>query len=327
MYKRKQQLISPIKKKKRSKTAYGHDNAANPRGIGAQAKVEHTEYEDDNVVKDSVTIHTATPGPSKTTAEELVVGLQSSQYPNSDVAPPESVEQSEPSARSKTKKKVSILFWSTTLIACLCIIYKRAPPKDPLKSFEDIMEDLQSAVIGLEYNEGVGTTCSCKVGSRSVRCIDCIPMEVSCLNCATQRHIRNPLHRLEIWNGFYFSKLSPQDFIFTLELGHDGKACSSRLEDSQLTTTTTSIIHTNGIHKIKLGYCSCNGADPHWKQLVKAGLFPGTVDRPETAFTVSFMKFAHLLSTIGHISAMDLVTVIRRVTNGAFLEDTPVSKK
>ena len=185
------------------------------------------------------------------------------------------------------------------------------------------MDEIQQAVIGLELSAGVGELCPCKRKPRTVRCLDCFQIGVRCMECIISMHSKTPFHRLKLWNGFYFDRLRPKDIGFSIELGHDGVECTSR--STRSTMTTMSIINTNGVHVMEVGFCECYRAPPRWKQLINAGLFPSTIERPETAFTVPFMKLVHLLSTIGHMSAMDLTTAIRRMTNGAFTASTPVS--
>jgi len=199
---------------------------------------------------------------------------------------------------------------------------QRGKPKDPIFAFEQNMPLVIEAVLALEGGEGLNEVCSCEVGRRTTKCGDCCLADLSCEQCFLESHRRNPLHWAFRWNGFYYSKVSQKKLGRIVHLGHKEHPCPQIVIDS--TPTNLQIVHTNGVHDIEAYFCRCQNAQPRWKQLIDAGYFPGTLNRPETAFTVSLMKFAHALSTIGHASAMDIATAIRRITNGAFVDEVPV---
>ena len=185
------------------------------------------------------------------------------------------------------------------------------------------MTDLTSSIIGLEHSEGVGSPCSCGNSSRTTHCTECMHLNVTCDACMVASHQHTLFHLFEKWNGFYFSKIQQSSLGQSIRLRHGGKECPCKPRAESMTNMI--VVDINGLHKSSVEFCFCYTSNPHWQQLVSVSLFPGSVDRPETLFTIRFLKLAHLLSTIGHISAMELTTVMRRLTNGAFQSDTPVS--
>ena len=195
---------------------------------------------------------------------------------------------------------------------------------DPLRTFEELMSDITEAVIELEFSDGVGLPCPCGAGERTTRCCECLHFGLMCDTCIIDRHRSSPLHWVEKWNGVYFTKISQSSIGQKIRLGHNGGPCPSK--PSAGASTSMIAVDLNGIHKCSVEFCFCYNSAPTWRQLLAMGFFPGSVERPETMFTIQFMKLTHLLSTIGHISAMDLTTVMRRLTNGAFQADTPVSR-
>lgn len=67
---------------------------------------------------------------------------------------------------------------------------------------------------------------------------------------------------------------------------------------------------------MKVRFCGCtkdNTADVvhDTAQLLEFGLFPGSWDRPETAYTINGLRAFHLLSLQCHISGFDYIKYLR----------------
>ncbi|KAJ6535408.1 hypothetical protein B0H10DRAFT_1858653, partial [Mycena sp. CBHHK59/15] len=74
-------------------------------------------------------------------------------------------------------------------------------------------------------------------------------------------------------------------------LGHYGERCP----DADLGRTFT-LVDSNGIHATCLAFCRCktpNGkrGEPEFQQLLRAGIFPGSVSEPKTGYTLGLLDY------------------------------------
>jgi hypothetical protein len=127
--------------------------------------------------------------------------------------------------------------------------------------------------------------------------------------------------------------LQSMDPDFAVHLGHHGAPCPSRQQPIM-----TTITDCNGIHKTPIAYCHCNleqsaddfqrhgeGADLNRiRQLINAGLFPGSAKAPTSAYTLSGLKLFHLLQMECKVNAGDFINTIRRITDSRFMTEPPV---
>jgi hypothetical protein len=97
-----------------------------------------------------------------------------------------------------------------------------------------------------------------------------------------------------------------------LHLGHCGSPCN--LGDSRHTRRII-ITHINGVHKTNVSFCACVGSSDQWEQLMRRRLFPATFTSPESAFTIDFLKLAHLTSLNCHVSIHSISMAFRQLTN------------
>lgn len=67
-----------------------------------------------------------------------------------------------------------------------------------------------------------------------------------------------------------------------------------------------------GQHTITLSFCDCNGCPPRRFQLLRMQWFPGTVDRPRTAFTFDCLNTFQLINLQGKLSAYDYYLSLMR---------------
>ncbi|KAJ6548318.1 hypothetical protein B0H10DRAFT_1754025, partial [Mycena sp. CBHHK59/15] len=56
------------------------------------------------------------------------------------------------------------------------------------------------------------------------------------------------------------------------------------------------LVESNGIHATAISFCRCkrsNGerGDPEFQQLLRAGIFPGSVKEPKTGYTLNLLEF------------------------------------
>ncbi|KAF8158045.1 hypothetical protein B0H34DRAFT_707299 [Crassisporium funariophilum] len=83
-----------------------------------------------------------------------------------------------------------------------------------------------------------------KLHHASYCCIDCSGGELLCQGCMVSTHMYNPLHQIEVGHPFDNSCPIPHsvnDFV---------------------------VVHTNGVHKVAVDFCSCQQAKPHILQLL-----------------------------------------------------------
>ncbi|OCH93794.1 hypothetical protein OBBRIDRAFT_801700 [Obba rivulosa] len=100
-----------------------------------------------------------------------------------------------------------------------------------------------------------------------------------------------------------------------MNLGHGGRKCAAALEEPRWMT----IVHSHGLDRIGVCFCACLDDDlegtPHALQLIRHGLWPGSWDKPVTAFTFEVLKNFHLLSLQSQLTAQDFHRYLQRRTN------------
>ncbi|KAJ7020502.1 hypothetical protein C8F04DRAFT_1274966 [Mycena alexandri] len=126
------------------------------------------------------------------------------------------------------------------------------------------------------------------------RCRDCFGGVIYCQECIVKKHAENPLHRLEYWNTRFFVKCSLAALGLRVQMGHP--------PDSPCTAPDAGpkgfvVLHTNGIHEVAVDFCGCEGAlsaGSHEIQLLRAGWYPATHERPQTCATVVLLERFHV---------------------------------
>ncbi|KAJ7738200.1 hypothetical protein B0H16DRAFT_1325595 [Mycena metata] len=118
------------------------------------------------------------------------------------------------------------------------------------------------------------------------RCRNCFDDEMLCDICMVGRHIENPLHHVEFWNGMHFKASSLKALGLCVQLGHRPH---DRCPQPHQLHEKFVVIHANGIHNVSVDACNCGEnrllAGPPEDQLLRAGWFPATDDRPRTCTT------------------------------------------
>ena len=169
-------------------------------------------------------------------------------------------------------------------------------------------------------------------GERVYRCFDCFDSALECQSCAVRSHQRNPFHRYDVWDpalGFWGRKslgeLDGQKLV--LNLGHGG-GLPCPIGDISVTRPMV-VVHAHGIHRFDVRFCRCTDAKtgeqvPAAIQLIRAGFWPGSWDRPETAYTISGLRDHQLLSFQSQLSTHDYVQYLVRLTDNVCPDDVPV---
>jgi hypothetical protein len=77
------------------------------------------------------------------------------------------------------------------------------------------------------------------------------------------------------------------------------------------------VLHDNGIHQVKVDFCGCEKGDreEEYIQLLRAGWYPATDERPQTAATLLILDKFHLQTLQAKTTAYDFYTVLERLTD------------
>ncbi|KAF7984577.1 hypothetical protein HWV62_13799 [Athelia sp. TMB] len=123
------------------------------------------------------------------------------------------------------------------------------------------------------------------------------------------------------WNGSYFEPTTLKALGLRVQLGHTpGSKCANPV---QAAGDDFVIIDGNGIHRVGLDYCGCTTAVGETVQLLRARLYPATVQAPKTAATFTVMEFFHILSFDSKASAFEYFHTLTRRTDNTGTVDVP----
>ncbi|KAJ7895125.1 hypothetical protein B0H13DRAFT_2339007 [Mycena leptocephala] len=143
-----------------------------------------------------------------------------------------------------------------------------------LKAEEGVFIDI---LLSLHYSFPATRPCACGIPSRvrKVACTDCHQAPLLCPQCWLKQ-TPDDAHALGIRNA-------------SIGLGHYGEKCP----EADLARSFT-LVDSNGIHATALAFCRCKTADgkrgePEYRQLLEAGIFPGSVKDPKTGYTLGLL--------------------------------------
>ncbi|KAJ6614106.1 hypothetical protein B0H10DRAFT_1804140, partial [Mycena sp. CBHHK59/15] len=88
------------------------------------------------------------------------------------------------------------------------------------------------------------------------------------------------------------------------------------------------LVDSNGIHATSITYCRCESVDglrgePEFQQLLRAGIFPGSVKEPKTGYTLGVLEYYRQLQSQGKGSAYNFVLVLQRLADPFFVGSVP----
>ena len=192
-----------------------------------------------------------------------------------------------------------------------------------MEQFSKHLDKLQAAILSTEIDDDAGRLCECTKEVAVYRCVDCSFSRVLCRSCINETHYSNPFHRVQKWTGFFFERIPLSELGRSIKLGHRGQPCPNRLQGSE--GRATKVVHSNGIHEVRVEYCHCFHAPSEPEQLAQSFLFPATLERPETVFTFAVLKQFHILGLTAKTSAYDFFNALVNMTNNAFPKKVPVS--
>ncbi|KAJ7085995.1 hypothetical protein B0H15DRAFT_923193 [Mycena belliarum] len=137
------------------------------------------------------------------------------------------------------------------------------------------------------------------------RCGDCHGQVLYCRDCIVKRHLENPLHR--VW--------PLKDVGLRVQLGH---LPHERCPGPEAANSGFVALHTNGIHEVAVDFCGCEGASsagPHNVQLLRAGWFPATDERPQTCASLAVLEKFHQDTLQSKMTMYDFYGVLEKLTN------------
>ncbi|KAF7317544.1 CxC2 domain-containing protein [Mycena kentingensis (nom. inval.)] len=147
---------------------------------------------------------------------------------------------------------------------------------------------------------------------RLFRCDDC-GQHLQCLACCLAQHSRSPLHRLEEWNGSFWTAASLVELGLVYQVGHGGFPCA--LPDTTIHNMV--VLDAPYIHTVRLRYCNCGRAqeaDPV-AQLLRNAWYPATVLDPSTCATFRTLRAFRLYNVLGNLNVTDFIAALERMTN------------
>ncbi|KZP09993.1 hypothetical protein FIBSPDRAFT_913941 [Athelia psychrophila] len=146
-----------------------------------------------------------------------------------------------------------------------------------------------------------------------VRCKDCYGGSIVCVKCAVTTHQHLPTHCIERWNVTHFEPTTLKILGLRIQLGHAvGEKCMNPIVTAG---DDFVIVDCNGIHQVALDYCGCASAKGLTVQLLRAKLYPATVQAPKTAATFNLLEFFQLLTFESKASAFELYHTLARQTD------------
>jgi len=110
------------------------------------------------------------------------------------------------------------------------------------------------------------------------------------------------------------------DLGIIFQLGHDGQKTCLNPKPS----TTLLIFHLNKWIHAPMAFCGCPGAPDHHIQLLRAQIFPSTLQRIKSAFSFECLQSIHELNLQGKTTAYDYYQMILRRTDPFALFPQPV---
>lgn len=199
-----------------------------------------------------------------------------------------------------------------------------------MKAFQQIMPDLDDAVVAAEIDSRTGADCPCgAAGTRcTTTCFNCRHYRATCEACFVERHKQSPYHWPECWNSSFFVRKDISGLGYVQTFGHDGDPCPMADYSGDIRKTSIVdmiIVDTTGIHSTRVVFCKCPSHRDRLHQLLDARIFPATIKQPETGFTFEVLRDFHLATLCSKKSAYDYLGALRRKSNNACPREVPVS--
>ncbi|KAJ6452905.1 hypothetical protein DFH09DRAFT_1351463 [Mycena vulgaris] len=160
----------------------------------------------------------------------------------------------------------------------------------------------------------------CATEKVEYRCRICLAGgEMLCKSCVVQQHKYSPLHAIECWTGTDFERTSLKTLGLRIQLGHWHQRDRRCAVPTPAAGDAFVIVDTHGVHQVGLDFCGCGGGGSQTKQLLRAALYPATVQAPRTAGTFSGLRRYHYQSFESKCSAYEYFNSLARETDNTGL--------
>ncbi|KAJ7728436.1 hypothetical protein DFH07DRAFT_969869 [Mycena maculata] len=147
------------------------------------------------------------------------------------------------------------------------------------------------------------------------RCRDCRGKKLYCPACIVSQHKDNPLHNILRWNVTFFVKTMLAVLGLRIQFGHEDDSICTAPEAANKGFV---VLHTNAIHEVHVDFCGCEQAPEAGTpeiQLLRAGWFPTTNERPQTCATFETLDDFVLLTHQAKTTMYDYYAVLEKKTD------------
>jgi hypothetical protein len=125
-----------------------------------------------------------------------------------------------------------------------------------------------------------------------------------------------------MWENGRFGRSTLHSLGLHVFIGHAG---GSPCPSFKPATSTFTVIHTNGLHRVNLDYCACEDCPLQlWQQMMRVRWWPATVTDPQTVATFECLRHFEKVNCSGHITATDYYRALAHMTDCTGLTDLPV---
>ncbi|KAJ7061920.1 hypothetical protein C8F01DRAFT_1082533 [Mycena amicta] len=209
------------------------------------------------------------------------------------------------------------------------------PEKEKVKKKRETVEHMEQlqeqqgvflqALLGLNYHPQLDSPCGCgePKAVRTVSCSDCLQSELLCRQCWLNKHRTTPTHWALVWN-------KNEKFFEKTDFSRVGTGA-----------TVSGVPMPTRLELLPIAFCECR-ADcgrrvPDFEQLLRAGIFPGSVGGakikaggvpqtgagPKTGYTLRLLEYYHQERNQGKGSAYNFVLVLQRISDPFFAGSVP----
>lgn len=165
------------------------------------------------------------------------------------------------------------------------------------------------------------------------KCQDCPLSRTQCRTCTLQGHCSRPFDRIRQWDDVdeCWKKVTLTDLGHIIWLGHEMQPCKVIPTQGNgrpflPSLRSMAIVHEHGVMECKVAFCRCEHQRHETEQLILAGLWPATWDKPKTATTLAALDAFHGLSLQAHVNLHDYVEYLKRCTDAVRTETVAVSE-
>ncbi|KAJ7820051.1 hypothetical protein B0H13DRAFT_1661106, partial [Mycena leptocephala] len=195
---------------------------------------------------------------------------------------------------------------------------------DSMKLWRPLIQRFLDELVRREGLEDDGNCACCQTAlprtMHRFRCQHCGEFS-QCMSCVLSSHALTPLHRLQEWNGQFWTVVTLESLGSVYQLGHGGHLCPHPAP----TVRTMVVMDTEYIHTVKYRFCACDKSDraANLEQLLRNGWYPATTVDPAMCATFPALDLYRLLNVVGNINVHDFVGTLERKTNASQVKSVP----